>query len=58
VRTRAIIATLREDYPEAIRLYEKHLGSLTDKKEKQKITQEVLRLEGVLQGKEPLITPA
>jgi tetratricopeptide (TPR) repeat protein len=58
VRTRAIIATLREDYPEAIRWYEKHLGSLTDKKEKQKITQEVLRLEGVLQGKEPLITPA
>jgi tetratricopeptide (TPR) repeat protein len=57
-RTRAIIATLREDYPEAIRWYEKYLGSLTDKDEKEKIAQEVLRLEGVLQGKEPLMTPA
>ena len=57
-RTRAIIATLRGDYPEAIRWYEKQLGSLTNKNEKEKITQEVLRLEGVLQGKEPLMTPA
>jgi tetratricopeptide (TPR) repeat protein len=58
IRTLAIVATLREDYPEAIRWYEKHLGSLTDKKEKQEITHEMLRLEGLLQGKEPLITPA
>lgn len=58
IRTRAIIATLREDYPEAIRWYEQHLGSLTNRHEKENITQEMLRLEGVLQGKEPLMTPA
>ena len=57
-RTRAIIATLREDYPEAIRWYEKQLGNLTNKNEIEKVTQEVLRLQGVLQGKEPLLTPA
>jgi tetratricopeptide (TPR) repeat protein len=57
LRNRAVIATMREDYPEAIRLYEKHLKKLTDQKEIQRIKNEVLRLEGVLHGKEPLITP-
>lgn len=57
VGTRAIIATLREDYPEAIRLYEKHLENLTDQKEIQRVKKEVLRLEEVMQGKEPLVTP-
>jgi hypothetical protein len=30
---------------------------LTDQKEIQRIKNEVLRLEGVLHGKEPLVTP-
>lgn len=55
--TRAIIATLREDYPEAIRLYEKHLENLTDQMEIHRVKKEVLRLEEVMQGKEPLVTP-
>jgi hypothetical protein len=58
LRTRALIATMREDYPEAIRLYKKHLENLTDQKEIQRVKKEMLRLEGVLHGKEPLLTPA
>jgi tetratricopeptide (TPR) repeat protein len=58
LKTRALIATLREDYPKAIRLYERHLQNLTDQKEIQRIKKEVLRLRGVLHGKEPLVTPA
>jgi len=58
VRTRAIVASLKEDYPEAIRLYKEHLESLKDQKEIQRVSKEVLRLEGALRGKEPLLTPA
>jgi tetratricopeptide (TPR) repeat protein len=58
LKTRALMATMREDYSEAIRLYEKHLENLKDQKEVQRIKKEVLRLEGVLHGKEPLATPA
>lgn len=56
-RARAVIATLREDYPEAIRSYEKDLENLTDQQEIQRVRREVARLEGVLQGKEPLVIP-
>jgi tetratricopeptide (TPR) repeat protein len=58
LKARALIATMKEDYPKAIRLYEKHLENLTDQREIQRIKREVLRLEEVLHGKEPLVTPA
>jgi len=48
---------LREDYPEAIRSYEKDLENLTDQQEIQMVRREVARREGVLQGKEPLVIP-
>ncbi|MCG6917997.1 MAG: tetratricopeptide repeat protein, partial [Deltaproteobacteria bacterium] len=55
---RAIIATMREDYPEAMRLYAQHLENLTDGKEIERIEKEMLRLNGLLQDREPLVTPA
>jgi tetratricopeptide (TPR) repeat protein len=57
-RALAAIATLREDYHTAIQWYERYLGVLKQKKEKQRIKKEVRRLESILQGKGPLRTPA
>ena len=54
----ALIATLRENYGEAINWYERYLENLEDHKEKQRITKEVLRLKSIIQGKGPLRTPA
>jgi hypothetical protein len=52
----AIIASLREDYQQAIERYKRHLQTITKKSEKRRITNEIRRLEGVLEGKEPLRT--
>jgi tetratricopeptide (TPR) repeat protein len=57
-RIQAAIATLREDYPDAIKWYEYYAESLTDQKEIQRIKREVLRLKSILQGNGPLRTPA
>jgi hypothetical protein len=56
LREIAIIASLREDYQQAIEQYKMHLQTITRKSEKRRITNEIRRLEGVLQGKEPLRT--
>jgi hypothetical protein len=50
----AIIATLTEDYEEAVEQYNSYLLTLTGESEKASITNEVRRLEEVIQGKEPL----
>jgi tetratricopeptide (TPR) repeat protein len=55
-RAMAILASLREDYQQAIERYKRHLQTITRKSEKQRITNEIRRLEGVLEGKEPLRT--
>jgi tetratricopeptide (TPR) repeat protein len=57
-RVLALIATLREDYSEALKWYEHYAENLEDLKEKQRITKEVLRLRSILQDKGPLRTPA
>jgi tetratricopeptide (TPR) repeat protein len=57
-RTLAGIASLREDYQEAIKWYETYLHSLSERQEKQRIRKEILRLKSILQGKGPLRTPA
>jgi tetratricopeptide (TPR) repeat protein len=57
-RSLALIATLREDYREAIKWYERYLEKLEDHKEKQRVTKEVLRLKSIVQGRGPLRTPA
>jgi tetratricopeptide (TPR) repeat protein len=49
----AIIATLRGDYQKAIEKYKSHLQTITGKREQRRITNEIRRLEGMLQGKEP-----
>ena len=54
LRAMAIIASLREDYQEAIERYKRYLATLNKQREKQRITNEILRLEGISQGKEPL----
>jgi tetratricopeptide (TPR) repeat protein len=54
----AIIASLREDYQQAIERYKRYLQTITRKSEKQRVTNEIRRLEGVLEGKEPLRTSA
>ncbi len=53
LKTMAIIATLRGDYEKAIEQYKRHLQTITRKSEERMITNEIRRLEGVLQGKEP-----
>jgi hypothetical protein len=55
-REMAILASLREDYQQAIERYRRHLRTITRKSEKQRITNEIRRLEAVLEGKEPLRT--
>jgi tetratricopeptide (TPR) repeat protein len=54
----AAIATLGEDYRDAIKWYERYVASLDDQEEIQRIRKEVLRLNSILQGKGPLRTPA
>ena len=53
LKTMALIATLREDYQKAIEQYKRYLQTITRKSEQRMITNEIRRLEGVLQGKEP-----
>ena len=55
-RKLAIIACLREDYQQAIERYKRYLQTIEKKSEKRRITNEIRRLEGVLEGKEPLRT--
>jgi tetratricopeptide (TPR) repeat protein len=55
-RALAILASLREDYQQAIERYKRHLQTITKRSEKQRITNEIRRLEAVLEGKEPLRT--
>jgi tetratricopeptide (TPR) repeat protein len=54
LKAMAIIATLTEDYEEAVEQYNSYLLTLTGESEKASITNEVRRLEEVIQGKEPL----
>ncbi len=53
----AIIATIMGDFHEAIERHSRCLKKLTDKRAKQRIIEEVNRLEAVLQDKETLLTP-
>ena len=57
-RVLALIATLQEEYGEALEWYERYAKNLEDLKEKQRITKEVLRLRSILQDKGPLRTAA
>ena len=54
LRAMAITASLREDYQEAIERFNRYLATLDKQREKLRITNEILRLEGISQGKEPL----
>ena len=54
LRAMAIIATLRNDYEEALVLYKSYLQTIQEKSEIKKITNEVNRLEELLQGRESL----
>jgi len=56
LKKKAIVASLREEYREAIERYQNYLQTLESKKVKKRITKEMLRLEKKLQGKEPLRT--
>mgnify|MGYP001813782420 FL=1 len=56
LKKKAIVASLREEYGEAIKRYQNYLETLESKREKKRITNEMLRLEKKLQGKEPLRT--
>jgi tetratricopeptide (TPR) repeat protein len=58
LKAMAIIATLRQDYEEALVLYKSYLQTLQEKSEIKKITSEVDRLEKLLQGRESLRTVA
>jgi tetratricopeptide (TPR) repeat protein len=57
-KIRAILATLEENYHGAIQLYQRCLQSITDRGERKIIEKEVHRLEGILNGREPLEIPA
>jgi len=57
-RALAVIATLRENCRDAIKWYERYAASIKDPKERERIRREVLRLNSIRQGKEPLRTPA
>jgi tetratricopeptide (TPR) repeat protein len=57
-RAQAAIATLRQDYRDAIKWYQLYVASLADQREIQSIKKEVRRLRSILQGKGPLRTPA
>ena len=54
LRAMAITASLREDYQKAIERFNRYLATLDKQREKLRITNEILRLEGRSQGKEPL----
>jgi tetratricopeptide (TPR) repeat protein len=54
LKAMAIIATLRQDYEEALALYKRYLQTIQAKGEIKKITSEVDRLEELLQGRESL----
>ena len=56
LKKKAIVATLREEYGEAIERYQNYLETVESKREKKRITNEMLRLEQRLQGREPLRT--
>jgi tetratricopeptide (TPR) repeat protein len=58
LRAMAIIATLRNDYEEALVLYKSYLQTIQEKREIKKITREVDRLQELLQGRESLRTVA
>jgi hypothetical protein len=57
VKTRAVIATLRGRFAEAIDLYEAYLEATSDRAETRDAQKEVSRLQGLLRGKEPLEVP-
>ena len=54
LKAMAIIATLRKDYEKALTLYKSYLQTTQEEGEITRITNEVDRLEELLQGKEPL----
>jgi tetratricopeptide (TPR) repeat protein len=56
-KIRAIIAALREDYPEAIEHYNRYLQSVSDPEERGRIEKELDRLETILDGRVPLVVP-
>jgi tetratricopeptide (TPR) repeat protein len=49
----AVLATLRGNYQTAIAQYQRYLKTITEKSEERIITNEIHRLEGILQGEEP-----
>jgi tetratricopeptide (TPR) repeat protein len=56
-KTRAIIATLRGRFAEAIDLYRASLEATSDRTEAEKAKKEISRLQGFLRGREPLEVP-
>ena len=56
-RIRAIVAVLREDYPEAIEHFNRYLESVTDEGERGRVKKELYRLEALSDGRGPLVMP-
>jgi tetratricopeptide (TPR) repeat protein len=54
LKAMAIITTLRKDYEKALALYKSYLQTIQAKREVEKITREVNRLEELVQGRESL----
>jgi tetratricopeptide (TPR) repeat protein len=54
----AIVATLEEDFREAVEQYQRYLVTSNNKEQKERVAKEVLRLEGLLRGEDLLKTPA
>jgi len=54
----AIIATLEEDFREAVEQYQRYLVTSNNKEQKERVAKEVLRLEGLLRGEDLLKAPA
>jgi tetratricopeptide (TPR) repeat protein len=54
LKAMAIITTLRKDYEKALALYKSYLQTIQEKREVEKITREVNRLEELVQGRESL----
>lgn len=58
LKAMAIIATLEGNYQQADERYQRYLQTLEDRQQKEIVENEMLRLEGLLQGEELLRAPA
>ncbi|UCG13692.1 MAG: tetratricopeptide repeat protein [Deltaproteobacteria bacterium] len=57
-RAHAAIATLTADFHAAVKRYEGYLVTVADQRERGRVEREISRLQGIMNGREPLLTPA